>query len=241
MSPLKEQFPLAAHSPLLQGLTTLPGERLVPPSNRNFLGATHASVSHPIPGLPEKLGCGFPVRPCWIWVPAEVLAPCDCSIPAPSPRACLPAKITPHSSGEDLGGQGESYPISLPWCLCHHHPLPVAQPRGHGGGGLQPHVRGAGAPVAPGCPDESGATAALYPLAVLASCSEGPHTGWYLGKSLVPGQASTDCQGAAGKAGMPARATNPSWSLARGEHPEGEQPLLYPQGHACGGTRGCWQ
>lgn len=44
----------------------------------------------------------------------------------------------------------------------------------------------------------------------------------YLVGSLVPGQASADCQGTAGRAGIPAGRTNPPWSQATtaGERPQ---------------------
>lgn len=44
----------------------------------------------------------------------------------------------------------------------------------------------------------------------------------YLVGSLVPGQASADCQGTAGRAGIPAGRTNPPWSqaTAAGERPQ---------------------
>lgn len=61
-------------------------------SNRNLPSAIHAAASHPIAGLPEKLGCDFSV--CQIWGPAEVLVPHDCGVPAPSlcmlAQTCLP-------------------------------------------------------------------------------------------------------------------------------------------------------
>lgn len=53
-------------------------------------------------------------------------------------------------------------------------------------------------------------------------------SGQYLGESLVPDQASTDCQGTAGRTGMPVRATNPPWSPARANVPGGDSPSAPP-------------
>lgn len=61
--------------------------------------------------------------------------------------------------------------------------------------------------------------------------------GWYLGESLMLGQASADCQGTAGRTGMPVRATNPPWSLAMSECPRGSAPP-HPQRCARKGTGG---
>lgn len=62
-------------------------------------------------------------------------------------------------------------------------------------------------------------------LVSLLSAPKGPVPSRYLGESLVAGQPGADCQGTAGRAGMPARAANPPGSLARGERPGGGQPL----------------
>lgn len=179
-----------------------------------------------VASLPASSLTGF-VSPRMGWQLMSLLSKPVCAHPN------HPAKVMSHSGGGDSLG-------SLSPCLSHL-PSPVSHHREHG-------ERGLGVLAAlcwwcwsshgPRVPGQGWGCCHTVPNSLsLPSAQRGPGPGWYLGESLMLGQASGDCQGTAGRTGMPVRATNPPWSLAMSECPRGSAPLQ-PQGCAHKGTGG---
>lgn len=152
----------------LQGPTALPGKGLSCCSMGNSQVQPVPQPVPPIPGLPEKSGCGFSacLQLGWIWVPMEVLAPHDCSVCGPRPQVCWPKPPCQNNPLLQWGRfRGLPAPCPSPG-VCATSPHLYPSPEDAAGGAL--------ATVCWGCWDEARAAATPCPLTVLAGRSEGP-------------------------------------------------------------------